>query len=270
LLGEAVSVVQPEDRLRVPDVDCEQHSINLTVSDTAQRCQTRSVVVSDTATRCLTLQRSKVFFVRLRLADALGERLGSQRGLVALAAQLLDRHVAGREDLGARNDPRRPVLVPDPYVLELQMEERVRLLRDVGALELVAQICRILREHAVAEEAEDGLVLLLKLELEVGLVLVEIVQVRHAGLSVAGQGESGPPPFQGLPGPERARRGGRARTRARGVAGAGRAGRAGRGRASSGPAGATRPACGRSAARLRAGRPAARARGARFRLRPRR
>src|SRR5947209_15798533 len=150
------------------------------------------------------------------------------------------------------------------------MEERVRLLRDVGALELVAQICRVLREHAVAEEAEDGLVLLLQLELEVGLVLVEIVQVRHAGLSVAGQGESGPPPFQGLPGPERARRGGRARTRARGVAGAGRAGRArrsprrrttaGPGRASSGPAGATPRACGRSAARLRAGRPAARAR----------
>src|SRR2546429_468797 len=79
LLGEAVSVVQPEDRLGVPRVDCEKQVL-------------------------------EVFFVRLRLADALGERLGSQRGLVALAAQLLDRHVARGEDLGARNDPRRPVL----------------------------------------------------------------------------------------------------------------------------------------------------------------
>ena len=34
-LAERVSFVQPEDRLRVPDVDREEHRGNLTVSDTA-------------------------------------------------------------------------------------------------------------------------------------------------------------------------------------------------------------------------------------------
>src|ERR1700751_4665454 len=54
-----------------------------------------------------------------RLADSLGQRFRGQAGLVALAAQLLDRHVARGVDLGARDDPGRAVLVPDPDVLHL-------------------------------------------------------------------------------------------------------------------------------------------------------
>src|SRR5439155_10079514 len=119
-----------------------------------------------------------------RLADALGERLGRQLRLVALAAQLLDGDVARGEDLGPRDDPRRPVLVPDPDVLELQLEEREpsrRARRSLLYVELVAEIRRVLGQHTEAEEREDGLVLLLQRKLELCLVLVEIVEVGHAG-----------------------------------------------------------------------------------------
>ena len=87
-------------------------------------------------------------------------------GLVALAAQLLDGDVARRVDLGPRDHPRRPVLVPDPDVLHLQVEERVARLRDDLEVEPVAQVGRVLGEDAVAEQAEDGGVLALQLELE--------------------------------------------------------------------------------------------------------
>src|SRR5436190_17397325 len=94
-------------------------------------------------------------------ADALRERLRGQRRLVAFAAQLLDRHVAGDdEDLRARDHARRAVLVPHPDVLELQVEERVCSLRHDRPLQLVAEVRRVGGEHAVAEEAEHGLVLL--------------------------------------------------------------------------------------------------------------
>src|SRR4051794_36856767 len=89
-----------------------------------------------------------------RLADPLGEILGRERRLVAVAAQLFDRHVARREDLRARDDPRRPVLVPDPDVLEVELEERQPARRGWRCLldfELVAEIRRVLREDAVAE-----------------------------------------------------------------------------------------------------------------------
>ena len=94
-VAELRALVEAEDGLRVADVDREQH-------------------------RGGTL----LVFGAERLADALGERLGGQLRLVALAAQLLDRDVARREDLGPRDDPRRPVLVPDPDVLELELEKR--------------------------------------------------------------------------------------------------------------------------------------------------
>src|SRR5215471_14096407 len=45
-----------------------------------------------------------------RLADPLGQRFGGHAGLVALAAELLDGHVARGVDLGARDDPGRAVL----------------------------------------------------------------------------------------------------------------------------------------------------------------
>ena len=59
------------------------------------------------------------------------------------------------------------------------MEEGVARLGDVGEVELVAEVRRVLRQHAVAEEPENGRVLLLKGELELGLELVKLVEVRH-------------------------------------------------------------------------------------------
>jgi len=105
----------------------------------------------------------ELVFARPNVADTLCERLGRQRRLVVLAAQLLDRHVTGREqDLGARDHAGRAVLVPDPDVLEREADERIRRLRRVGALELVAEVRRVRRQHAVPEQRKDRLVLLLQ------------------------------------------------------------------------------------------------------------
>src|SRR3954453_89828 len=65
------------------------------------------------------------------------------------------------------------------------MEKRVALLRDVVEVELVAEIGRVLRQHAVPEQAEDGRVFALQLELELRLVFVELVEIRHAVIVVA-------------------------------------------------------------------------------------
>src|SRR5207248_7749980 len=93
---------------------------------------------------------------RRRLAETLRKRFRGEHGLVAFAAQLFDRHVAGDdEDLRARDHARRAVLVPDPDVLEVEVEERVGGVRGDGALEAVAEIRRVGRQHAVAEEPED-------------------------------------------------------------------------------------------------------------------
>src|SRR5688572_20606863 len=104
-----------------------------------------------------------------RLADPLGQRLRSQLRLLALAAELLDRDVARRVDLRARDHPAGPVLVPDPDVLHLQVVEGVARLRRVIEVELVAEVRRVLRQHAESEQAEDRGVLLLEPELELGL-----------------------------------------------------------------------------------------------------
>src|SRR5206468_1424734 len=145
---------------------------------------------------------------------ALGERLGRELGLVALAAQLLDGDVARRVDLSPRDDPRRAVLVPDPDVLHLDVEERVARLRHDLEVELVAEVRRILREDAVAEETEDGGVLALQLELELCLELVELVEVGH-GVSLDDVEAPTPPRGRGLTGSDRAPRAARARSGAR-------------------------------------------------------
>src|SRR5262249_50010784 len=116
---------------------------------------------------------------RHAFADLLGERLGGEVRVLALAAQLLDGDVARRPDLSARDDPRRAVLVPHPDVLHAQVEERVVRLRDLREIEPVAEIRGVLGEDAVAEEPEDRRVLLLEAELELCLELVELVEVAH-------------------------------------------------------------------------------------------
>src|SRR5205814_8588829 len=73
----------------------------------------------------------------------------------------------------------KPVLVPDPDVLHLQVEERIARLRNVVEVELVAEVRRVLRQHAVAEQPEDRRVLLLEPKLELRLELVELVEVAH-------------------------------------------------------------------------------------------
>ena len=59
------------------------------------------------------------------------------------------------------------------------MEERVARLRERLDVELVAEVGRVLREDAVAEEREDGGVLALERELELRLEVVEVVEVGH-------------------------------------------------------------------------------------------
>src|SRR5438105_7248589 len=105
--------------------------------------------------RCRT-QKLQVVVGAKALADLFGERLRGQTLLLALGPQLLDGDVARRPGLGARNDAGRTVLVPDPDVLHLQVEERVRRLRHLGQLEPVAQVGGVLGEDAVAEHTEDG------------------------------------------------------------------------------------------------------------------
>src|SRR2546421_1804852 len=152
-------------------------------------------MISREATGC-----PSVLVGREGLADLLRQRFGGEARLLTLGAQLLDRDVARGPGFGPRDDACRPVLVPDPDVLHLQMEERVRGLRDLGQLELVAEIRRVLRQDAVAKQAEDGGVLLLEAQLELGLELVELVEVAHASESSSAKRVSTAP----LPGTLRA------------------------------------------------------------------
>ena len=174
-----------------------------------------------------------------------------------------------------RDDPARPVLVPDPDVLHLDLEQRVGGLDPRLQLDLVAEVGRVRREHAVAEQREDRRVLLLQLELEIGLELVELVEVRHhADCSPATRSASGPRPgttrsrvelgqrlereqalvqarMRAPPAPARrsvrrrtgAGRGRSSAARSAGLRGSGRAGARSRaaGRAARGPAATSRP-----------------------------
>jgi hypothetical protein len=65
------------------------------------------------------------------------------------------------------------------------MEERVTGLRNILEIELVAEVRGVLRQHAVAEQSEDCRVLLLERELELGLELVELVDVRPEAVILA-------------------------------------------------------------------------------------
>ena len=59
------------------------------------------------------------------------------------------------------------------------MEERVARVQRRAQLVAVAEVGGVLRDDAVAEEAEDGRVLPLEPQLELGLVLVELVEMGH-------------------------------------------------------------------------------------------
>src|SRR5581483_1838808 len=132
-----------------------------------------------TPKRYVSRERLEVFDLAAAFADPLGERLGRQHVLVALAAELLDRDVARGVDLGPRDHPRRPVLVPDPDVLHADVEEGVARLWHVLEVELVAQVRGVLGEDAVPEQREDRAVLLLETKLGLGFELVELVEVAH-------------------------------------------------------------------------------------------
>src|SRR5438093_9619609 len=119
-----------------------------------------------------------VVFVQA-VAQPLGELVCGELGLVALALQLLDGHVGRGVHLDPRDHPPRPVLVPDPDVLHLHVEERIRRLRHVLEVELVAEVGRVLRQDAEAEQRIDRAVLLLEPELQFGFVVVELVEVAH-------------------------------------------------------------------------------------------
>jgi hypothetical protein len=81
--------------------------------------------------------------------------------------------------LGARDDPRRPGLVPHPDVLHHQARERIRRLVVSLDLQPVAQVGRLGGQHAVAKQAEYRRVFTLQPQLELGVVLLEVVDVGH-------------------------------------------------------------------------------------------
>src|SRR3990172_2915652 len=101
-----------------------------------------------------------------RLPELLRQGLRREGRRVSLPAELLDRHVARRVDVGARDDARRAILVPDPHVFHRQVEERIARVVVRLQIGVVAEVRRVLRDNAVAKEAEDGRVLLLEPELE--------------------------------------------------------------------------------------------------------
>ena len=98
----------------------------------------------------------------------------------------------GRVDLRPRDDPRGAVLVPDPHVFHLDVEERIARLRHHLQVELVAEVGRVLREDAIAEQPEDGRVLPLQPKLELRLELVQFVEVAQRSLAGAGCGRDAP------------------------------------------------------------------------------
>src|SRR3954447_22588163 len=100
------------------------------------------------------------------------------------------------------------------------MKERVIRLRNVLEIELVAEIRRVLRQDAVAEQPEDVGVLFLECELELGLQLVELVDVRHEAVILALRARPRPGRGRAQRGPVRARRAARGRSAARAAAGA--------------------------------------------------
>src|SRR5690349_23729087 len=75
----------------------------------------------------------------------------------SLTAQLLDRNVPRGEDLGPRNDPPRPVLVPDPDVLQLELEKRKPARSEEHTSELQSRrdlVCRLLLEKKKKKNKE--------------------------------------------------------------------------------------------------------------------
>src|SRR5262245_33948839 len=120
-----------------------------------------------------------VWVLPTSMASSVTRRSSLFRDLRGVALEDLHGHVLGRVDLDPRDDPGGAVLVPDPHVLHRDVEERVGRLRHEVPLELVAQVRRLLREHAVAEEREDVGVLALQPQLELGVVLLELVGVGH-------------------------------------------------------------------------------------------
>src|SRR5439155_17333793 len=182
--------------------------------------------------------------------------------LVALAAELLDGHVTRGVDLGPRDHPGGPVLVPYPHVLHAKVEERIAGLRDVLEVELVAEIGRVLGEHAVAEQPEDRRVLLLECELELRLELVELVDVGHEAVILALRAKPTLGRGPARRGWDRAPRAARGRTAAHAGAGAESRARphlssrrrrgAGRGRSCAARNEDPRHGCGRDRARSRA------------------
>ena len=124
--------------------------------------------------------------VRLRVADVDGEQHvaaigvgGSSGGVLSggrsssiVTSCVVWMSVRGMMRVG-------PVLVPDPDVLHRDVDHRVRRLVLDLEIELVAEVGRLLREHAVAEQPVDVRVLLLEPELQLGVVFLELVDIGH-------------------------------------------------------------------------------------------
>src|SRR5262245_22219488 len=119
--------------------------------------------------------------------------LGRERDVGLL--QLLDVDVLERHHADVLDEPRRPVHVPHPGVVHLDLE--VDLAVDVAdvQVDLVGQIEPALRLHHVRELTHDVAVLAIELELHLGLVLLEILGAHRVppSLSLCWTAPTGPP-----------------------------------------------------------------------------
>ena len=145
---ERIALEQPEHGLRVTDVDCEQHR-------------------SDRAKRGLLL-----FVLRPRLGHPLGELVRRERRLLAVgpSSSTVTSPVVSTSTRGIIRVGR--LLFQTQTILQLELAERIRRLRHVLHVELVAEIRRCPGSERSTGTGVNGAVLLLQPQLELGLVIV--------------------------------------------------------------------------------------------------
>jgi hypothetical protein len=99
---------------------------------------------------------------------------------VTIGLQRLDEQVLAGVHVHPGNDPRGPVLVPHPHVVHGQMKQWERNVGHELPPDGIAQVGRLLRHHAVAKQWEHVVVLTLELKLQLRVIFLKFVRVRHA------------------------------------------------------------------------------------------
>src|SRR5581483_8768573 len=105
--------------------------------------------------------------------------------LQLLFRELLDVDVLERDDPHRGHEPGRAVHIPHPGIAQLDLEVGAALLVASLHLDLVGQIETPLGLDHVAEHGEDGAVLLVQLELDLGFVPFEVFGAHRFALTAS-------------------------------------------------------------------------------------